>query len=485
MASAFSFDNSYAGLPERFFAMLDPTPVVKPKLIKLNEQLATKLGLNLTELKSSEGLEYFSGNKIPDGSQPLAMVYAGLQFGGWSPQLGDGRALLLGEVLDHDGTRFDIQLKGSGPTPFSRRGDGRAWLGPVLREYIVSEAMHALGVPTTRALAAVSTGETVIREQEVPGAILTRAAKSHVRVGTFQYFAARNDLDGLKTLADYVIDRLHPAVKEMENPYQGLLEAVIDVQTSLVAKWMNLGFIHGVMNTDNVTISGETIDYGPCAFMDHYHPDRVFSSIDEQGRYAFSNQPKITHWNLIQFAQAILPLLAKEEEQAVQIAQQAANEIPTKYMLRYQTAMNKKLGLSTLRDGDTDLTNSLLKIMAEQKADFTLSFRYLSNNEKLFTQQFEEASAISMWLKTWHVRCELEKTTSKQRQATMLTANPAFIPRNHNIEEAIGAALKGDFSPFELLLTVLNKPYQEQQKHSNLMQPPEPGEAVYYTYCGT
>ncbi|MEE9313615.1 MAG: YdiU family protein [Rhizobiaceae bacterium] len=485
MATAFNFDNSYARLPERFYARLNPKPVEDPRLIRLNEKLAKDLGLDLEELKGEKGLQFFSGNKVSKEADPIAMAYAGMQFGGWSPQLGDGRALLLGEIVDAKGQRFDVQLKGSGPTPFSRRGDGRAWIGPVLREYIVSEAMHALGVPTTRALAAVSTGEDVRREQTVPGAILTRVALSHVRVGTFQYFAARNDDDALKLLADYVIERLHPEVKNLSNPYIGLLEAVIEKQVALTAKWMNLGFIHGVMNTDNVTISGETIDYGPCAFMDEFHPDRVFSSIDEQGRYSYSNQPRITHWNMVQFAQSLLPLLGETEEQAVAAAQAAVNEIPTKYMLHYQTGLNAKLGLGEIKDGDTDLGKELLGIMAEQKADFTLAFRYLAEAGGDFLQQFDDPSAMDKWLDKWRARCSLDKLSDEKRAQQMLAVNPAFIPRNHSVEHAIVAALEGDIAPFEQLVETLENPFIDQPDNKDLMASPMPNEIVHFTFCGT
>ena len=485
VAQAFPFDNSYARLPEHFFARLNPKPVKIPKLIRFNESLAKQLGLDVKQLKADDSSQVFSGNQILEGAEPLAMAYAGHQFGGWSQQLGDGRALLLGEVIDEAGTRFDIQLKGSGPTPFSRRGDGRATLGPVLREYIMSESMHALGVPTTRALAAVTTGEDVYREQTMPGAIFTRVAKSHVRVGTFQYFAARQDQDALKTLADYVIDRLHPEAQDAPNPYLGLLQAVIEAQVSLVAKWMNLGFIHGVMNTDNVTISGETIDYGPCAFMDEFHPNRVFSSIDEQGRYSYSNQPRITHWNLVQFAQTLLPLIAQTEEAAAPAAQKAVNDIPTQYTRKYQTGLNAKLGLGEIREGDANLAAGLFAIMAQQNADYTLTFRGLAEDEEVFRKQFDEPDSIDDWLLKWKHRSKQEPDSMTQRTTRMMSVNPAFIPRNHRVDQAIVAALEGDYSPFDRLLKAMGPPYKNQPDKQDLMAPPMADEVVPYTYCGT
>ena len=486
MQSAVGFDNSYARLPERFFARLNPKPVREPTLIKLNEKLADELGMDKDFLASQSGVAALAGNSNLEGSDPLAMAYAGQQFGNWVPQLGDGRALLLGEVIDKQGIRRDIQLKGSGPTPFSRMGDGRAWLGPVLREYVVSEAMHALGVPTTRALAAVSTGEPVVREEVLPGAILTRVSKAHIRVGTFQYFAARRDDEGIRQLADYAIDRLYPGQKESENPYLALLNCVIEAQAKLVAQWMNLGFIHGVMNTDNVSIAGETIDYGPCAFMDEFHPDRVFSSIDQHGRYAYSNQPRIAHWNLVQFAQAILPLLGEDEKLAVEQAQLAINAFPNLYQTAYQTGFNAKLGLVELQEGDADLGNDLLKLMAEQKVDFTLAFRHLCNEDLgPFNALFENQDDVDIWLERWQKRLEDGDNSAADGHALMLKANPALIPRNHRIEQAIRAALEDDFEPFHRLCRVLERPFEEQEDAADLMLPPQPKEVVPYTFCGT
>ncbi|MGI9364002.1 MAG: protein adenylyltransferase SelO [Rhizobiaceae bacterium] len=482
--NSINFDNSYARLPERFFAKLDPKAVKHPELIALNDELAAELNLDPRELRSSAGVAALSGNERLAGSEPLAMAYAGQQFGNWVPQLGDGRALLLGEVLDRKGVRRDIQLKGSGPTPFSRMGDGRAWLGPVMREYIVSEAMAALGVPTTRALAAVSTGEQVIREDILPGAILTRVSLSHVRVGTFQFFAARRDEDGLRALADYTIDRLYPDVAEAEDPYIGLFGKVVERQAQLVAKWMNLGFIHGVMNTDNVSIAGETIDYGPCAFMDDYHADRVFSSIDQHGRYAFCNQPRIAHWNLVQLAQSLLPLFSGQQEEALAAAQATVDRFPQIYTQAHREGFNAKIGLKTIHEGDAELGNDLLSLMAANGADFTLTFRQLGvEDPALFLSHFEDKSAIDRWLKRWRMRLEQEEATDAL--SLMKSANPAIIPRNHRIEQAIQASLEGDFAPFHRLNDALAEPYRERADYADLTQPPLAKEIVAQTFCGT
>src|ERR1700727_2475609 len=378
MTVHFPFENTYAALPDGFFARVAPTPVAAPRLIKLNRPLAVRLGLDPNRLDSPEGAEILAGKRVPDGADPIAMAYAGHQFGHFVPQLGDGRAILLGEVIDADGVRRDIQLKGSGPTPFSRRGDGRAALGPVLREYIVSEAMAALGIPTTRSLAAVMTGETVMWETMLPGAVLTRVASSHIRVGTFQFFAARNDTEGVRRLADHVIDRHYPEAANADRPYHALLEGVVARQANPGARWLLVGFIHGVMNTDNTSISGETIDYGPCAFMDHYDPATVFSSIDEQGRYAYANQPRIALWNLTRLAECLLPLFSDDKDKAIEQAQSVLAEFPAKFTAAYQSGLRQKIGLFTARDGDEALVQDLLDAMAKNRADFTLTFRRLS-----------------------------------------------------------------------------------------------------------
>src|SRR4030088_798832 len=374
MTVHFPFQNTYAALPDNFFARVAPTPVDSPGLIKLNRRLAIHLGLDPDRLSSPEGVEILAGKQIPEGADPIAMAYAGHQFGQFVPQLGDGRAILLGEVIDADGVRRDIQLKGSGPTPFSRRGDGRAALGPVLREYIVSEAMAALGIPTTRSLAAVVPGESVTRETALPGAVLTRVASSHIRVGTFQYFAARGDTAGVRRLADHVINRHYPHLANADRPYHALLEAVIGRQAELVARWLLVGFIHGVMNTDNPSISGETIDYGPCAFMDHYDPAKVFSSIDEMGRYAYANQPRIALWNLTRLAECLLPLLSDQQDKAIEEAQATLGAFVEKFDTAYQAGLRSKLGLFTARDDDRTLAQDLLDAMAQNQADFTLRF---------------------------------------------------------------------------------------------------------------
>src|SRR5689334_7995293 len=379
MTVHFPFQNSYAALPANFFARVAPTPVEKPRLIKLNRPLARHLGLNPHQLDTPEGAEILAGKTLPDGADPIAMAYAGHQFGHFVPQLGDGRAILLGEVIDRDGVRRDIQLKGSGPTPFSRRGDGRAALGPVLREYIISEAMFRLGIPTTRSLAAVMTGENVMRETMLPGAVLTRVAASHIRVGTFQFFAARGDTDGVRRLADHVIIRHYPDLAQNDRPYHALLDAVIARQAELVARWLLIGFIHGVMNTDNTSISGETIDYGPCAFMDEYNPATVFSSIDEMGRYAYGNQPRIALWNLTRLAECLLPLFSDDQAKAIEQAQFALGAFADTFTAAYQAGLRAKIGLFTAAEGDEALVQDLLDAMTKNQADFTLTFRRLGD----------------------------------------------------------------------------------------------------------
>lgn len=494
----FPFDNSYARLPDRFFAELAPSPVSAPKTIRINDELARHLGLDPDYLASPEGVEILAGNRIAGGSEPIAMAYAGHQFGGWSPQLGDGRAMLLGEVIDRDGVRRDIQLKGSGPTPFSRMGDGRAWLGPVLREYIVSEAMAALGVPTTRALAAVTTGEIVVREQAFPGAILTRVARSHIRVGTFQFFAARRDVEALKLLCDHVIARHYPDIAGANNPAVSLLVKVMECQAALVARWMQIGFIHGVMNTDNMSVAGETIDYGPCAFMDRYHPETVFSSIDQHGRYAYRNQPGIAHWNLACLAQSLMPLFADDEDRAVEIGQETLNGFPELYETAYLAGMRKKLGLVEEREEDAALALDLLARMAENQADFTLTFRELCEiadpgvdaeaaralNERA-RNQFVDPTAFDAWAVRWRTRLGEETLDNDERRSAMRAVNPAFIPRNHLVEEAIQAALGDDLQPFEDLLTVLARPYVNQPGFSRHAEPPQPEQIMRETFCGT
>jgi uncharacterized protein YdiU (UPF0061 family) len=492
MTVHFPFQNTYAALPAGFFARVAPTPVASPRLIKLNRPLAIHLGLDPDRLSSPEGTEILAGKRIPDGADPIAMAYAGHQFGHFVPQLGDGRAILLGEVIDADGVRRDIQLKGSGPTPFSRRGDGRAALGPVLREYIVSEAMAALGIPTTRSLAAVVTGENVMRETPLPGAVLTRVAASHIRVGTFQYFAARGDTEGVRQLADHVISRHYPEAANAERPYHALLDGVIARQAELVARWLLVGFIHGVMNTDNSSISGETIDYGPCAFMDHYDPATVFSSIDEQGRYAYANQPRIALWNLTRLAECLLPLFSSEQDKAISEAQSALADFAEKFDAAYQAGLRAKLGLFTARDGDPALAQDLLNAMAQNQADFTLTFRRLGDAALDATADgnirplFADPAAYDEWAVRWRQRTHDEPQDPAVRRTAMRSVNPAFIPRNHRVEAVIQAAVnRDDFTPFEELLTVLSKPYEDQPAFAFYADPPEPHQRVLQTFCGT
>ena len=480
MTAQFPFDNSYARLPERFFTRQPPATVAAPRLISVNHALAARLGITLPD-DPAEIARIFSGNALPQGADPLAQVYAGHQFGGWSPQLGDGRAILLGEVVAPDGARFDIQLKGSGPTPYSRMGDGRAWLGPVLREYIVSEAMAALGVPTTRALAAVTTGEIVLREAPLPGAVLTRVAASHIRIGTFQYFAARRDTEALQALCDHTLVRHYP---KADGPL-GLLVAVIDAQARLIAQWMGLGFIHGVMNTDNMTLSGETIDYGPCAFMDAYHPDRVFSSIDQFGRYAYANQPQIAVWNLAQLASALLPLIP-DRAAGIDAFTDAINGFSDRFDAAWEGVLRAKLGLATTAAGDGDLARALLAIMAANGADFTNTFRALSGPEPTRARdQMIDPTALDPWLDRWQARLATEGRAAGDRIAAMQAANPARIPRNHRIEAVIAAALTEDLAPFARLVAALAAPFDDAPEFADYALPPEADERVTATFCGT
>jgi uncharacterized protein YdiU (UPF0061 family) len=491
MTVHFPFQNSYAALPANFFARVAPTPVTAPRLIKLNRPLAAELGLDPDQLDSPEGAEILAGKTVPPGADPIAMAYAGHQFGHFVPQLGDGRAVLLGEVVDRKGVRRDIQLKGSGPTPFSRRGDGRAALGPVLREYIVSEAMFALGIPTTRSLAAVITGEPVYRETVQPGAVLTRVASSHIRVGTFQYFAARRDTEAVRQLADHVISRHYPELASAERPYQALLAAVIGRQAALVARWLSVGFIHGVMNTDNTSVSGETIDYGPCAFMDAYDPGTVFSSIDEMGRYAYANQPRIALWNLTRLAECLLPLFSDDQEQAIKDAEISQDGFAEQFTAAYHAALRRKLGLFTAQPDDQALAQALLDAMAAGKADFTLTFRRLGDaagngDDAPVRALFTEPAGYDEWAVRWRQRLGQEPQSAAERQTAMHAVNPAFIPRNHRIEAVISAAVQNDdFGPFEELIAVLGRPFEDQPDHAAYAEPPQPEERVLQTFCGT
>ncbi len=486
------FSNSYARLPGCFFARVDPTPVASPRLIRFNHPLALQLGLQTESFGPNELAAIFAGNVTPLGAEPIALAYAGHQFGGFVPQLGDGRAILLGEVVDRDGVRSDIQLKGSGLTPFSRRGDGRAALGPVLREYLVSEAMHALGVPTTRALAAVSTGQFVYREDRLPGAVLTRVAASHLRVGSFQFFAARSDVEALRRLADYTIDRHDASARGDERPYLALLRAVVERQARLVARWMHIGFIHGVMNTDNTALSGETIDFGPCAFMDAYDPATVFSAIDQFGRYAYANQPGIAQWNLARFAETLLPLIDSNLERAVELASVTVSAFSDRFEEHWLAGMRGKLGLLCAKDGDRDLIDGLLEAMHANAADFTLTFRRLCDaalDEEAdagVRALFVEPKAYDAWAPAWRSRLTHEGLNPRERNQIMRSVNPAYIPRNHRVEQALEAAVERDeFAPFDELLAVLSRPYEDQEGFESYASPPKEDERVVQTFCGT
>ncbi len=512
---AWRFSNSYAALPGDFHARLDPVKVAAPRLIKFNEALAAELGLDLGGLDNTALAAIFSGNSIPDGAVPIATAYAGHQFGQFVPQLGDGRAILLGEVIDRTGTRRDIQLKGSGRTPFSRGGDGRAALGPVLREYLVSEAMHALGIPATRALAAVATGEAVFRGARLPGAIFTRVAASHVRVGTFEYFAARGNHEAVRTLADYVLERHYPSLKDAANPHLELLRAVCLRHAALVASWLHVGFIHGVMNTDNTAISGETIDFGPCAFMDAYDPATVFSSIDSMGRYAYANQPAAARWNLARFAETLLPLIDSDTARAIEAAGPIVESFQSQFEDRWLSGMRSKLGLTGADEGDLQLVRSWLDTMQRNQCDYTLTFRRLcaaaestkrtdgagrmesaaggeaardteGGTEALLRASFLRPGEYDEWAVAWRARLERDPRAPGERAASMRRVNPAYIARNHRVEAVIAAALeRNDFAPFEEMLEVLSRPYEERPAFEAYTVPPQPAERVLQTFCGT
>lgn len=498
----------YATLPEGLFARVPPTPVAAPALFQLNRELARELGLSVDWLESADGLALLAGNAALPGVDPIAMAYAGHQFGSWVPQLGDGRAIQIGEAVDAAGARWGLQLKGSGRTPFSRGGDGRASIGPVLREYLVSEAMFALGVPTTRALAVVTTGEPVHREQPEPGAILTRVARGFVRVGTFEYLAARGLQEEIRTLADFVIAQRYPECAEAANPYAALLERVVAAQAELIAQWLLLGFIHGVMNTDNTSIFGETIDYGPCAFLDDYQPDKVFSSIDRGGRYAYDRQPTIGLWNLTRFAETLVPLLAGEnapekapdQEAGVEIAREILEGFGECFHRRHEAGLLRKLGFRKQGEPNRTLAFELLDVMAAGHADFTLTFRSLSGplppavGEEQPTRSFFEApAAFDSWEQRWRARLAEEGLPDEERQAAMQRVNPLYIPRNHRIEQAIEAWVEhSDRQPFDDLLAVTTRPFEDDDRSdarsdelAELARPPAPDEVVRRTYCGT
>ena len=478
------FDNSYARLPERFFVKQDPAPVPAPTLIRCNHVLAAKLSIDRDWLQSDDGLAMFAGNRIPEGADPLAQAYAGHQFGGFAPQLGDGRALLLGEILDIDGVRQDVQLKGSGRTPFSRGGDGKSALGPVIREYIVSEAMAALGVPTTRALAAVASGERVRRQEGLLlGGVFTRVATSHIRVGTFQYFAARKDTEAVRLLADHAIARHYPDVADKAEPYAALLEAVVLRQADLIAQWMSLGFIHGVMNTDNTAISGETIDYGPCAFMDAFHPKCVFSSIDTGGRYAWGNQPNIGLWNVSRFAETLVPLLSDSQDDGIKKAEQILSKYSERFGSQYIARFRAKLAL--LETAPVEIIHECLELLSAQAIDFTVFFRKLTTvanggDSESVRKLYRDPAAFDVWFEKWAKEADLVALLSVMR-----AVNPVRIPRNHRVEEAIQNAYSGEYAPFHRLVDALSSPYSENADYAEYEVPPRPEEIVRETFCGT
>ncbi|SDN59787.1 Uncharacterized conserved protein YdiU, UPF0061 family [Halomonas shengliensis] len=486
------FSLRYARLPDRFFLRFDPVPVPAPRLVAFNRPLAETLGFDLAAFDEARAADWFAGNAVPEGSEPVAQAYAGHQFGHFNPRLGDGRAVLLGEVVDREGRLRDIQLKGAGMTPFSRGADGRAPLGPVLREYLVSEAMHRLGVPTTRALAAVTSGERVFRRVPEPGAVLTRVAASHLRVGTFQYFAARDDVEAVRTLADMAIERHYSPLAEREGQerYLALLEAVAERQAALVAKWMGLGFIHGVMNTDNCSIAGETIDYGPCAFMEAYSPTMVFSSIDEQGRYAYRNQPWIAQWNLARLAETLIPLIDDDQEAAIARATRVIEAYEPRYEAEWLAVFREKLGLARKEEGDRALAEAFLEALAAGRADFTLAFRRLAEaveaDAPALLELFEDGGALGDWLPRWRERLARESASPEAIAARMNAVNPLYIPRNHQVERVIAAAAEhDDFAPFEALREVLAEPFTAQPGREAYAEPAPATERVLRTFCGT
>jgi uncharacterized protein YdiU (UPF0061 family) len=486
------FEHTYSRLPDRFYASVLPTRSAEPRLLVFNAPLARELGLD-PEAVRPRAAAWFSGAELPDDAHPLAMAYAGHQFGQFVPQLGDGRAVLLGELRDNAGALRDVQLKGSGLTPFSRGGDGRAAVGPMLREYLVSEAMHAFGIPTTRSLAVVATGERVRREEPLPGAVLTRVAASHVRVGTFEFFGVRDDRDAVRALADYVIERHYPDARDAPIPALELLRRVTDRQERLIAQWMLVGFIHGVMNTDNMAISGETIDYGPCAFMDQYDPSTVFSSIDHRGRYAYGRQPAIAQWNLARFAETLVPLIHDSTDEAVRLATEIVAPVVDRFDAHYLDGLRRKVGFGSAEDGDVGLLQQLLQTMRAGRVDFTLAFRRLANvvrdaDPQQFRALFPAASAIDDWLVAYRERIARDDggDDSNSRAAAMDRVNPVYIPRNHRVEAALRAGSDdGDLAPFEHLLSLLQRPYEERPEGAGFELPPADDERVLQTFCGT
>jgi uncharacterized protein YdiU (UPF0061 family) len=486
----FAFENSYARELEGLYEPWQGAPAPAPRLLALNDDLAAELGVDAGALRAAAGVEVLVGSVAPEGAEPIAQAYSGHQFGGFSPRLGDGRALLVGELLDTRGRRRDLHLKGSGRTPFARGGDGRAAVGPMLREYVIGEAMHALGIPTTRALAVVATGDQVVRETLLPGAVLARVAASHLRVGTFQYAAAYGDVPLVRRLADYAIARHHPAAAEAENPYLALLEAVLDAQASLVARWMQVGFIHGVMNTDNMTISGETIDYGPCAFMDAYDPATVFSSIDHAGRYAHGNQPPVAQWNVARLAETLLPLLDEDTDAAVAAAMELLDSFGERYGEAWLRGMRGKLGLAAERERDGELVGDLLALMEAGRVDFTSAFRALSaamrGDQAPARSLFAEPCELDAWVARWRERAAAEARDPEAVADAMDRVNPVYIPRNHLVEQALAAATAGDLEPFERLVDVLRRPFDERPGLEPYAAPaPESFGGSYRTFCGT
>jgi serine/tyrosine/threonine adenylyltransferase len=476
-------ESTYAELPEVFFSKLSPTPVRQPEIIIFNQELADEIGLNLSDLSINERTEFLSGNFVPKSLEPFAQAYAGHQFGNFT-MLGDGRAIVLGEHLTPSGQRLDLQLKGSGRTPYSRGGDGRAALGPMLREYIISEAMNAMGIPTTRSLAVVTTGEKVYRETELPGAILTRIAGSHIRVGTFEFASLQEDKTKTQALLDYLIDRHFPEIKEKENPPLALLKAVINQQAELITEWMRVGFIHGVMNTDNMALSGESIDYGPCAFMDSFAPDTVFSSIDHKGRYAYANQPYIAQWNLARLAESLLPLMHGEREEIIGMAENLLNSFEQVYKNKWLSMMGSKLGFDETGQEDEKLITDLLDWMHKNSADFTNTFLKLCK-EEIPNGALYASESFQSWHVRWQNRLRKEEKGLETSFALMRLVNPAVIPRNHKVEEALQAAEEGNFKPFHDLLNAVEKPYLDGDHLLPYQAPPEPGEKVLQTFCGT
>lgn len=485
----FEFDNSFAREMEGFYAPVTGAKAPDPKIVLFNDEIAEQLGVNADVLNSDAGAAVLSGSIVPAGASPLAQAYAGHQFGGFSPQLGDGRAMLLGEIVDRNGMRKDVQLKGSGPTPFSRNGDGKAALGPVLREYIIGEAMHGLGIPTTRALAAVTTGEDIRREGLEPGAVLTRVAASHLRVGSFQYFATRKETDRVRQLADYAIARHYPDLENVSDKYLAFLTRVIENQASLVAQWVLVGFVHGVMNTDNMTISGETIDYGPCAFMESYDTAALFSSIDQNGRYAYGNQPVMAQWNLARFAETLLGIIDADLDVAVSKASALINDIPDLYTKHWLAGMRHKIGLALDDEADVDLANSMLKTMEGNHVDYTLFFRHLAQaargEDEALLALFEDSQDISDWLVSWRKRLERETSTGDERATQMDAINPLYLARNHLVEAALSAAQDGNYAPIHRLLEAVKNPFAERVGFEDMASPAPNDFGPYQTFCGT